>query len=194
MELTELLDKIRSHFVERLLEAIADERAGSDATVVHEPILRNGRGEIVRAGPLETPSRIDIVKAKDGEVIESLNVDTGQMLSFAPFDFTWPSNELSVTIEPFQWNWLQLQTTAAPAADQWRVMQQWYLKWFGESDPAMDQLAGAVHFFDDPRIDGAEIELTIDMGTAPVDALEELLDAAGALGAEAVRIGHFPRP
>ena len=192
MELTQLLDQIRSHFVQRLMEAIADERAGSDTTVVHEPALRNGKGEIVRAGPLDTPSRIDIVQAKDGEIIDSRNVDTEEMLSFTPFEFTWPTNELLVTLEPFQWNWLQIQTTAEPDADDWRTMRNWYMKWFGEADPALDQLAGAVHFFGDPQIDGAAIQLTIDMGPSPVEAFEELLDALGSLGATAVRMGQFP--
>ena len=192
MELTQLLDQIRSHFVQRLIETIAEQRASGDATVVHEPALRNDKGEIVRSGPLDTPSRVDIVKAKNGEVVDSLNIDVSDMLSFRPFDFTWPANDLAVTIEPFQWNWMQIQTSADPGPDNWRSMRDWYMNWFGEHDPGMDQLSGAVHFMADPQIDGQAIQLTIDLGTSPVDAFEELLDALGQFGASAVRIGQFP--
>lgn len=192
MQLSELLDRIRSHFVERLMEAIEQQRSDDEVTIVHEPALRDGKGKIVSAGSLDTPSRIDIVKVKDGEVIDSLNVDTEDMLSFEPFEFTWPTNELEVAVEPFQWNWLQVQTTADPSGDDWRVLNEWFMKWFGENDPAMDQLAGAVHFMDDPAIDGSSIQLTIDMGTSPVEALEELLDALGTFGANEARIGQFP--
>ena len=191
MEFAELIDKIRSHYVQRLMEAIAAERASSDATVVHEPALRNGSGEIVRAGPLDTPSRIDIVKAKEGEVVDSINVNPANMLSFPQFTLTWPTGEMALTVEPFQWHWLQIQTTATPGSDDWQTLRGWYIKWFGETDPAPDQLSGAVHYFADPQINGANIELTIDLGTSPIEAFEELLDALSAFGAQEVRLGQF---
>ena len=191
MEFSELLDQIRGHFVTHLLEVIASEREASDVTIVHEPALRNGNGDIVRSGPLDTPMRVDLVKAKDGEVVDSVNVDTDEMLSFEPFEFTWPQKDLGVRIEPFQWNWLQAQTIAEPQPDDWHSLRDWYLKWFGEDDPAIDQLSGAVHYIADPHIDGTAIQLTIDLGTSPVAAFEELLDALANFGAKEVSIGQF---
>ena len=176
---------------QRLLEIIAQQRTSGNATVVHEPVLRDGEGEVMRSGPLDIPMRVDIVLAKDGEVIDSINVDTEEMLSFEPFEFTWPDNGLAVRVEPFQWNWLQVQTTANPEPDHWHAIRDWYLKWVGEDDPTIDQVAGAVHFLDDPRVDGDAIQFTMDLGTSPVECLEELFDALGKFGAPTVRLPQF---
>jgi len=193
MQFSELLEQIRTHYVSHLLETIAEKRKTAQATVVHEPALRNEEGEIVGAGHLDTPMRVDMAMVRDGEVIDSLNVDTEEMLAFEQFTFDWPENNLSVTVEPFQWNWLQVQTSADPQPDDWHAVRNWYLKWFGEDDPAVDQLAGAVHYLDDPQIDAASIQLTMDLGSSPVQCFEELLDALGEFGAEKVRIGQFTR-
>lgn len=190
MQFSELLDQIRSHYVERLLEAIAEQRENPDVTIVHEPALRDEDGEIAESGPMAIPMRVDIVMVEDGEVVDSLNVDTEDMLAFEPFSFTWPQGELEVTIEPFQWNWLQLQTNAEPEPEQWHAVRNWYIKWFGEDDPAVDQLAGAVHFLDDPLIEDEFIQLTMDLGTAPIECFEQLLDAMGQFGGSEVWIGH----
>ena len=48
-----------------------------------------------------------------------------------------------------------------------------------------------VHFLSDPEALAQDrVRFTVDLGTAPVDAFEELLDAVDALAAGAVRIGR----
>ncbi len=194
MQFTELLEQIRNHYVRRLLEAVTQRRQGTDAMVIHEAALRDEEGEIIRSGPLEIPLRVDLVEVRGDEIVGSDNVDTDDMLEFAPFTFGWPgegTQELTVTVEPFQWNWLQLQTTGQPSTEQWHALRNWYLKWFGEDDPSGDQVAGAVHFCDDPHIEGSLIQLSLDLGTAPVECFVEMLDTLTEFGTSSVTIGQF---
>jgi hypothetical protein len=46
-----------------------------------------------------------------------------------------------------------------------------------------------VHFISDPEISTGAIIFTIDLGTAPVEAFEDLLDALESMGAKHCEIG-----
>ena len=47
-----------------------------------------------------------------------------------------------------------------------------------------------MHFLSDPEISDGAVTFSVDLGTAPVEAFEELLDAVEALGATLCEIGH----
>ena len=52
-----------------------------------------------------------------------------------------------------------------------------------------ERLSGAVHFLSDPEVTNRTIKLEADLGSAPVEAFEELLDACVLAGATNVLIG-----
>ncbi|MHB0971228.1 MAG: hypothetical protein ACYC7A_06145 [Thermoanaerobaculia bacterium] len=122
----------------------------------------------------------------DGEATEVLNVDTETMVSFQPFGFVWES--ASVTLRPFQWNWCEVAASGDMLALE--PIVAWFRAWFREDeDGSPDAFLGAVHFLSDPEIAEGTVTFAVDLGSAPVEALEGLLDAAISAGATRVSVG-----
>lgn len=191
MALGQLLDQIRDYYVSRFIDAINEHAADDETTVAHESAFRNSDGDIVTEGELGLPTRGDLFIIRDGAVVDSLQIDTEGMLSFDPITFSWPENRLSVDLGPFQWNWMQLRVFGLPPKANWEPLRDWFLRWFQDDDPAADQLLGGVHFMSDPSSADGCAEVSIDLGSAPVESLEELLDAVGGMDAKRVQIGQF---
>jgi hypothetical protein len=188
MGLGDLLDKIRQYYLDRYI-ATAEQRMANTADVVLEPALRNSDGEVVVEGELQLPLRIDLVVLQNGEAKESLTIDTDGMLSFEPISFDW-SDSLQVSLAPFQWQQATLRMPVPRKAD-WQPLIDWFWHWFGEEDDnAGEELLGAVHFLSDPEVSKKMVTFAIDLGTAPVEAFEELLDAVAMLGVGKCQIGQ----
>lgn len=191
MALGQLLDQIRDYYVSRFIDAINEHSANDGVSVVHETAFCNAEGEIVTEGTLALPLRGDVLIIRDGMVSDSFQIDTKEMLSFDPITFDWPDNAFDVQLQPFQWNWMQVRIFGLPSDPDWQPLRSWFLRWFRENDPADDELLGGVHFLSDPE-DGEDCsQLSIDLGTAPVESIEELLDVLGEMGTHRVQIGQF---
>lgn len=190
MVLGKLLDQIRDYYVSRFIDAI-NEHSGTDGVkVVHEPALCDANGDVVPGGALALPVRRDLLVIRDGAVCDSLQIDTDRMLSFEPIAFVWPENKLNVDLQPFQWNWMQLRIFGLKHDVDWTPIREWFIQWFQETDPPDDELLHGVHFLSDPEDGDGFTQVSIDLGTAPVESFEELLDALGQLGADRVQIGQ----
>jgi hypothetical protein len=189
--LGQLLDQIRDYYVSRFIDAINEHSGNDGVSIAHEPAFCNANGEVVTEGELSLPSRCDLLVIRDGAVSESVRIDTDGMLSFEPIKFAWPENKLNVDLEPFQWNWMQLRIFGLKAESDWTPMRDWFIGWFQENDPADDELLGGVHFLSDPEYGHDYSQISVDLGTSPVEAFEELLDAIGQMGAARVQIGQF---
>ncbi len=189
--LGQLLDQIRDYYVSRFIDAINEHSSSDGVTVAHEPAFCNANGEVVTEGALSLPARGDLLVIRDGAVVDSVQIDTEGMLSFEPVEFEWPENNLNVELRPFQWNWMQLRIFGLKTDADWTPIRDWFIGWFQENDPADDELLCGVHFLSDPEYGHDYSQLTIDLGTAPVESFEELLDAIGQLGATCVHIGQF---
>jgi hypothetical protein len=191
MALGQLLNQIRDYYVSRFIDAFHEHSADGDATIAHEPAFCNADGDIITEGQFALPARGDLLIIRDGVVSDSIRIDTDGMLSFEPIAFEWPESKVHVDLRPFQWNWMQLRIYGLRPDVDWTPIHDWFIRWFQENDPAADELLGGVHFLSDPeRIDELS-QLSIDLGTAPVEAFEELLDAIGQLGTDRVQIGQF---
>ncbi len=180
MQLGELLDRIRDYYLQRLRAELREA-----PKPIAEPAFRKKDGSLAREGPLELPLRGDLYA--HGEMIA---VDTEKMLAFDALEFHW-TEELAVTLEPFKWNELSLELTGLGSCVDWDPLADWFEKWFDGDDklkPGPDGLCGVVHFLSDPEIQDDSIHFAIDLGSAPVEAFEELLDAVDALGAPRVKI------
>jgi len=64
---------------------------------------------------------------------------------------------------------------------------------FHESSPSdvLEDLSGVVHFMSDPELQGDRYDISLDLGSAPVETFESLLDALVLVGAKSVEIGKF---
>lgn len=189
--LGQLLDQIRDYYVSRFIDAINEHSGHDGVTVAHEPAFCDANGDVVVEGELSLPTRGDLLLIRDGAVSDSIRIDTDGMLSFEPIAFAWPENNLNVDLRPFQWNWMQLRIFGLKTEADWTPIRDWFIGWFQEDDPADDELLGGVHFLSDPESGHDFLQLSIDLGTAPIESFEELLDAIGQMGAECVQVGHF---
>ena len=189
--LGQLLDQIRDYYVSRFIDAINEYSSADGVTLAHEPAFCDANGDVVTEGELALPSRGDLLVIRDGAVSNSIQIDTDGMLSFEPIAFDWPENNLNVDLHPFQWNRMQLRIFGLKTDADWTPIRGWFIGWFQEHDPADDELLGGVHFVSDPETGDDYLQLSIDLGTAPVESFEELLDAIGQMGAACVHIGQF---
>jgi hypothetical protein len=189
--LGQLLDEIRDYYINRFIDAINEQSLADGVTLTHEPAFCDSNGDVVTEGELAVPSRVDLLVISDGAVSDSILIDTDGILSFEPIAFDWPENNLSVDLQPFQWNWMQVRIFGLKTNTDWAPIRDWFIGWFQENDPTDGELLGGVHWLSDPEYGDDYSQLSIDLGTAPVESFEELLDAIGQMGATRVQIGQF---
>ncbi len=187
--LGELLDSVRAYYLERFREEIEEREADPAQDVLAEAVLVDEQGEPVREGALQLALRIDVVVLRDGECTDQITVDTQKMLSFDPVEFTWEGS-LRVQLAPFQWNMCPLALSPALSLEQLAPLRGWFERWFEESDGAEPPFSHCVHYLSDPEQEDGECRLALDLGSAPTESFEELLDACRSAGAPSARIGE----
>lgn len=183
MELSKLLSAIRAVYVIQL-SRVLEEMAEGGQKVLSEVVLRDKDGEPAREGSLKLPMRIDAVRLQGDEPTEVVSVNSSQRLNFSPMELLWSGN-LPVELHPFRWDALEVQI-AGKTPPSWEPLKAWFTRWFAQGDDGAGKPIGVIHFVSDPTPDEAGHRLSIDLGTAPADALEGLLDVALALRAERV--------
>ena len=189
--LGQLLDQIRGYYVDRFIDTVNQYAEADGVTVAYESALCNADGSVVTEGVLGLPVRGDLLVIRDGAVSDSIQIDTDGMLSFEPIAFEWPENNLDVDLRPFQWNWMQLRIFGLQNNADWAPIRDWFIGWFQEEDPEDGELLAGVHFLSDPELGCDYSQVSIDLGTSPVESFEELLDAIGQMGATGVQSGRF---
>ena len=194
MSLGNILDQIRDYYIQRFIVFIEEQSANRDISVAHECAFADAKGNWVTEGKLALPMRGDLFVLNNRKISKSIQIDTDGMLSFEPINFTWPQTALEVCLAPFQWNWLQLRLHDLPTNTDWSPLRSWFFNWFAEEDPPEDEISGGIHFLSDPEERVGYFQFSIDLGTAPVEAFEELLDAVNELGVIQVQIGQFENP
>lgn len=190
MGLVELLDQIRSEYINQLVATIDEKQAIPGTRIIAEPALRGEDGRVVVEGLLQLPVRTDVAVLQDDQLTDMFNVDTGSMLAFDAVEFDW-GKTLHVEMGPFAWQGLAITMPDDPAYV-WIPLQDWFWKWFNEDegDSASAELLEAVHFLSDPVSEGDVVQFAVDLGSAPVAAFEEFLDAISASGVSLCAIGE----
>jgi hypothetical protein len=197
MSLGDLLEDVRQYYINRFMEAADKLLSNQNVSLVMEPALRDADGATVLEGVLQLPLRADFAILQDGAEPKLLTIQTDRMLAFETISFQW-GGKLRVHLSAFQWDAMRLRLRLPVRENvDWRPLEDWFLRWFKEeeeeqSDP--ESLLGAVHYLSDPAAAGDEIHFTVDLGSAPVEALEELLDASIALEASHCDIGQPVSP
>ncbi len=182
--LGQTLDRIRALYIERLDAALTEAMKAPGSRVNVEPVYRTRTGTLAREGALSLPLRGDLF---DGTTM--IRVDSMRTISLEPFEFTWGAS-LRVSMRPFSWDACPLRLEGSPPA--WAPLTDWFARWFDEEEqrpPAYDGFYGVIHFLADPAPSGPAFLSSVDFGSAPVEAFEQLLDAAKALGTRKLHIG-----
>lgn len=181
MTLIELFAAIRTAYVRELADAIA-------ASEVHvEPAFRQANGELAVSGPLELPYRADCIP-KDGDG-KSVMVDSATSLDFEPITVDYGS--CHVEIRPFVWDWVQVTVYGISEDTAGITAKAWFLRWFDTDDtnePDEQGLYGVAHYLGEPKAVDAGIEWAIDFGSAPADALEDLLTKLAEAGGHRIAL------
>ncbi len=191
MGVGELLDRIRALYTERLSQVAEDLGKEPGARVLSEVALRGPDGHALREGGLGLPMRVDVVLFSSAGTPETRSVDSDRVVRFDPVSFAW-AQTLHVSMHPFQWDALSVCFQAPKEPAGWKPLVEWYLGWFREGDDGDGaSLLGVVHFLSEPEVAAGGVRLKADLGSAPVQAFEGMLDAIAALGVDEVLVGEF---
>jgi hypothetical protein len=181
VELGELIETIRRSYVGELAMAIEE---CTDPIV--EPVMRDQAGEVRREGKLRAGVRVDVFDRATGD---TYRVDARATIGFAVIRLTW-AETLAVSLEPFTWDALTVEADVAPGALE-GPLRAWADAWIDaeEEDPMSEEgLTGKIHYAGDPEPLAGGARVVIDLGSAPVAAFEELLDALIEAGAKSATL------
>jgi hypothetical protein len=185
----DVLEPVRDIAVGEILESLA-ESLDRGLDVRTEPKQRTPQGGIAREGRLALPRRCDLlVRRREGDLVRQVRSE--KLLRFEPVTLVEPDGFVCV-ITPFRWDAALVVVTAGALTHEpdWGPVRRWYLEWFQSrfTDEAPD-LDGSLHRLSGPETleDGWRFEL--DLGSAPVEALSDMIGAFAATGVARIRIG-----
>ena len=181
MTLLELLAAIRRPYAEALSGAVVEVCAHV------EPAFRDQNGELATEGSLALPCRADYIPHEgDGK---PKMVDSTSRLNFEAVELDY--GDCIVRIGPFAWDWVRVTIGGLSEPEVAAASREWFLRWFDPQDTneINDQgLYGVVHFLGDPKVVSDGIELTIDLGSAPPEALDDFFAQISKRGASVASV------
>ncbi len=186
-----LLDDIRGFYLEHFRRVVKEKRRVPAARILTETTLRHKNGLAFRKGALKLPFRKDLV-VRSLTVDGSFEIKTDKALQFEPMTLTWRQG-LTVVIGPFRWEECPVHIVGMPDEMHSSPLADWYDRWFDEFDtksPLKKEFQEVVHYLEVTEQKVGATKLTIDLGSAPKSAFEELLDALEQSGCSIVEIGE----
>lgn len=191
MTLGDLLEMIRQDYIDHLTAA-ADDLQEDGAEVIYEPAYRDEKGEVALGGALKLPARVDLL-VKKGNDVDSTQVAAEGVFRFdESISITW-DNGMAVEVLPFAWDMMPVRMEGITAETNLEPLQQWFWRWFAEPEGLEGPVQEVVHYLGDPETVDNGVRLVADMGTSPLEAWQDLLDACAACGAKKVVVGE-PQP
>jgi len=188
MTLGDILRQIREYYLIRFKKGLEEIQMSGKQSAISEEVLLTSDGMPAREGVLQLPMRVDLIVVEGGRVVDSIRIDTEKILTFAPFELVWDG--MSVRVSGFKWNEMRFTCTSGGTPISMGPLQEWFSKWFFEQDSVpRDGLLEVIHFLSDPSWRGSSVTFEVDMGSAPADAFEDLLDVLAGLLIEKVEFG-----
>ena len=192
MTLGDLLEMIRQDYIDHLT-AMAEDLQAEGAEVMFEPAFRDDKGEVSLEGVLKLPARIDLLAKRtvDGaESVDPVQVAAEGVFKFdGSIDVAW-ENGMAVQVMPFGWDMMPLRMEGLGESANYEPLQQWFWRWFAEPEGLEGPMQEVVHYLGDPEVKDGVTRVVADLGTAPLEAWQDLLDACAACGATKVIIGE----
>ncbi len=186
MSPSEVFKRERTDYFQALESCLADIRK-SHPNAVSEVLVELNTPEIPRPYRLMRPD----ILYKQGAEPKILRVEKAEVLSFEPLDISLACG-VPMKMHPFQWDKLELRLHGD--VNDWLPFEEWVCKWLDvedvKSSPDMD-FAGLIHQVSQPVKDDGVWTLCIDMGSADLEALNELLGVLGTLAVQQVEMGDF---
>jgi len=170
-----LVTQVREHYIKALLSSFEEFKAS------HSPCALEVMFELQSlASPPFRLYRVDLAANVSGEAtLHEVNPSTH--LSFAPFKLD-AGQSLIAAVHPIVWNDVGIKTNVRLPNDS---VEDWALRWLDIDDHhAQDEkgLQGVIHSISRDDTDEEGTALTVDFGSAPAEALKELIELLGTLG------------
>ena len=183
MSVTERFAAAREHWISRYVQALEEYQRkyvpGGPEILLQLP--DNGEPEAFRL------YRVDLASgATTPPNLSEVNV------AFTPQFLPERLSEMSgleVVIEPFHWNGVEFLVEGIAANHE--ALAAWCLRWIDKAEsnpPDTYGLLGTIHSVTLPERRDDGVFFSVDFGTAPVDAVQLLLELLSSLGAKRVHI------
>jgi hypothetical protein len=184
MGIPELLAAIRKPYVDALAMA-------SSSPAVHVgPAYRQKDGSLSTEGALALPCRADVIPKEGSSAGQAIRIDSDSQLKFEPIRFNLGAT--TVHISTFVWDWAPFEVKGLSEEPASKALSSWFLEWFDPDDQNSrtgEGLYGVVHFMSEPERTAGGWKVTVDLGSSPENALEDLLFRLADAGASEVRVG-----
>ncbi|MDX2110815.1 MAG: hypothetical protein SFY80_11295 [Verrucomicrobiota bacterium] len=195
MTIGTLLDNIRNNHLESFaekLDSLDDEGLSFDPEVA----LVDDSGALTLDGALALPRRVDVeVEDPETGVFEELDIPSDKLYAFPPITVDWTAH-MRVVFSPFRWEACRVTAEGILSGHNLDDLKQWYLNWFDvednelpeDEDGECDGFHEVVHSLSDPVMEESMLSFEVDLGSAPIEAFDGLLDALSAMGARQVKL------
>jgi len=176
-----ILEQVRAHYMAGYVDSLRSFKA------TYSPAAAEALFEI--PGDASYPFRLyraDLASnSTTGLKIEEVNISTH--LDFSEVAAEGP-NGAQISLHPITWNGVDFQV--APRLDR-PGLEAWALRWLDVNDNRRQDgngLQGVVHSVSNPDVQVGSAEFSVDFGSAPVEAFEQLLTTLCATGATHVTV------
>jgi len=188
MTLTDVLEQIRSVYLEEFAQRLAGYPDDVRRVMLAEALYVDADGSPIRTGALKLPARGDLCVLQEQKIQEIARIESSRTVQFDGFRFVW-NDQLQIALNPFSWSNCAFCIPEPPIAIDYASLAAWFEVYVSpEQAAAMDatQLLQVAHSMSAPRW----VRFEIDFGSMPVAGFEALLDACGQTGAGLVVIGN----
>jgi hypothetical protein len=162
------IEPVRALYLEQFRRVVS-----ATANAQLEPALRNSDGALATDGKLRLPYRPDLLPRSGGP---SITIDAPERARIQPCATHYGSTQISVA--PFSWDGANVSVLGDDG--NWVPARQWFYRWFDPEDKNVlneEGFHGVVHFMSDPEAIKGGASVTIDFGSAPIEAFDSLLEA-----------------
>lgn len=180
-QILDIVETVRSHYLKQMIASF------EDFSALHSPSALEVLFELQRecAYPFRLYRADMASNTEDGPKLQDVNPEG--YLNFSAFTES-VSGNLRVTLNPIAWYGVDFDCDKVlTEAD----LQGWAMRWFDVEDEHKQDsagLQGVIHSITVPEIQGSRAEFSVDFGSAPVEAFEELLTLLSSAGTSSVNI------
>ena len=180
-DLLALAEQVRQHYRRALLSSFAEYKTSRQPSSL-EVLL-----ELKRKEPLPYRLyRVDMASNVNGET-HLQEVNPGTHLRFEPFSVE-VNSVLTVEVRPMNWNGVEVY--ANTEADS-QAIEAWALRWLDFEDKHAqdpDGLQGVIHSVTLQDSEAGSSRISVDWGSAPLAALEEVIHIFRSSGATKLKL------
>ena len=185
MTIGELIVSERKEYLKALALSV-DEQKKAHKNVASEVLIEMNTRDVSLPYRMMRP---DILLTEESGKTRLIEVNKDAYVSFDPYLMTL-QNGLSVVFHPFHWNGIEFRTRSTQI--DWGRLEEWTKFWVDVTDsryqPTREWL-DVVHNVTCPALENGVWSFSVDFGTAPTDALNQLFEIFSA--DDKIEVGSF---